>query len=125
MEDKVDKFFAFYGTNLANAIKGVSGILQKHVYGENDSILKAHYIKPYEDMREYVLTRIKEMEEAFGKMETILEEAIDTRKRKVTTEYDESSLTKEISEIETQLEVVDGFIEKKANERDIIQISLG
>ena len=125
LEDKVDKFFAFYGTNLANAIKGVSGILQKHVYGENYSILKAHYIKPYEDMREYVLTRIKEMEEAFGKMETILEEAIDTRKRKVTTEYDESSLTKEISEIETQLEVVDGFIEKKANERDIIQISLG
>ena len=125
LADKVDSIFSFYRTNLENAKSGVMGILNKHVYGVNDSTLKAHYIKPYEDMREYVLTQIKEMEEAFGKMETILEEAIETKKQKVTAEYDEDRLTRDISEIETKLRVVDGFIEKTAKERDIIRASLG
>ena len=125
LADKVDSTFSFFRTNLETAKSGVMGILTKHVYGVNDSILKAHYIKPYEDMREYVLTRIKEMEEAFGKMETILEEAIDAKKQEATAEYDENRLTKEISEIKTRLEVVDGFIEKNAREREIIRASLG
>lgn len=125
LADKVDSTFSFFRTNLETAKSGVMGILTKHVYGVNDSILKAHYIKPYEDMREYVLTRIKEMEEAFGKMETILEEAIDAKKQEVAAEYDENRLTREISEIKTRLEVVDGFIEKNAREREIIRASLG
>ena len=124
LADKVDSLFAFYRTNLENAKSGVMEILSKHVYGVDDRTLKAHYIKPYEDMREYVLTRIKEIEEAFGKMETILEEEIDAKKRKTTAEYDENRLTNEISEIETAIRVVDEFFEKNVKERDIIRASL-
>ena len=125
MTDKVDSLFAFYRTNLENAKSGVMEILSKHVYGVNDSSLKAHYIKPYEDMREYVLTRIKETEEAFGKMETILEEEIDVKTQKASVGYDENRLTSKISEIENAIRVVNEFFEKNIKERDIIRASLG
>lgn len=125
LEHKVDKLFSFYGTDLANAKSGVEGILDKYVYGVNDSILNAHYIKPYDDMCSYVRDQIKKITDSFGKMMRILQEAIEAKKGAASAEYDESRLTKEISEIEAAIGVVDEFLEKNMKEREIVRASLG
>ncbi len=124
LADKVDSLFSFYRTDLQVARDGVSRILHDYVFGNNDSILKKHYIKPYEDIRDYVVVQIKVLKDAYGRSKTNLERAISAQMQNAQSDYTEASLTKDISDLEEQIFALESFMSDRCQERERLKLRM-
>ena len=120
LADDVDSFWSFYRTNLAKAKSGVVKILENHIYGERDSILKSHYIKPYEDMLEYVINQINVFREMHGRLRDSLQEAIEQKKNEIGVKYNKEVVAAKIQEMANDISQLEGFIKEWLQKRDIL-----
>lgn len=120
LTDEVDSFWSFYRTNLAKAKSGVIRILEAHIYGKGDSVLKSHYIKPYEDMLEYALTQIKSFRDMRGRLKDSLQEAIEKKRDDTEAKYNKVEVDNQIQQMDNDMRSVENFIQTWAQKRDLL-----
>ena len=124
LADKVDGLFSFYQTDLQVARDGVVRILHDYVFGNNDSILKKHYVKPYEDIRDYVAAQIKVLKDAYGRSKVNLERAVSAKMQNAQSDYTEESLTKDITDLEKQILELEKFMSDRCQERERLKLRM-
>jgi len=125
LTDEVDSFWSFYRTNLAKAKTGVVQILEDHVYGKEDAVLKSHYIKPYEDMLEYALSQIKSFIEMRGCLRDSLQAAIEKKRNDTEAKYNKKDVDRQLGQVETDIHGVERFIQTWSQKRDLLLEQLG
>lgn len=120
LTDEVDSFWSFYRTNLAKAKSGVVRILEAHIYGKGDSVLKSHYIKPYEDMLEYALSQINSFRDMRGSLKDSLQEAIEKKRNDTEAKYNKVEVDNQIRQMDNDMRSVENFIQTWAQKRDLL-----